>query len=200
MQLMHSFNDASVKKEGEASFLLTDKSGGYFSLANKKTNYSQYQGWCVFLPEKWTSYKVIENIRLESEPEEVENCFYKIRRKTKNTENSNTSNNPKSGSTEEEFLLTQDALIYEVKEYEGFVYFDLDFREIHDFDDKGRIYSTKKQGDELIITYRKYADDSCKKQTAKFHLVVKGVQSYGKTGKWTKKDYSYDKERKTKNR
>lgn len=172
-----------MKKEGEASFLLTDKRGGYFSLANKENNLSHYQGWFVFLPEKWMPFKVIENIRLNKEPDIVENHFYKIVRRT--------------GDVKEKFLLTQDALIYQAENYDGDVSLDLDFREVHDFTRQGRIYSIKKHKDAIIIEYNKFDSDKLDKLLGTYYLVIKGAELYTKTENWALKTYPYDRERGT---
>ena len=77
------------------------------------------------------------------------------------------------------------------------VVIDLDFRPIHDFDDKGRIYTVYEKDDFLIIKYEKFFDDSLNSKKFTKFLAIKGLNSFDLLKEWIKKNYSYDAERKT---
>ncbi|MFH1770508.1 MAG: amylo-alpha-1,6-glucosidase [archaeon] len=173
MKVIHRLGDKAEKKEGEGSFLLTDKAGTYFSLGSS-SNITHMQG-LFHLDKNWNMYKSINNIYLDKEITEIENNFNHITRRY--------------NESEESFWLTSTGLIYEVRNFFGNVNIDLDFRGIFDYDDKDRKYSMKKKGDMIVINYEKHN---------KF-IAIKGVQDYEEVGVWEKENYSFDKKRNTKN-
>ena len=65
MKIVHKLRSRAIKKEGEGSFLLTNKAGSFLSLGSSK-NITHMQGW--FHPDKnFNVYKTIENIFLDGE-------------------------------------------------------------------------------------------------------------------------------------
>ncbi|MBU0666648.1 MAG: amylo-alpha-1,6-glucosidase [Nanoarchaeota archaeon] len=179
MRIVHKLGHRAIKKEGEGSFLLSNKAGSYLSLGTNQ-NSSYFQGWC-FIDSNMDLFKVVENIYLEKEVTVLENHFSNIKRL--------------SGDSSETFFLTSKALLYEVDNYEGFINLELDFRNIYDFDDKGRIYDVTKKGDYIIIHYKKHSDSSLINIHKQYYLVIRGADSFEKICEWTKKKYSYDKKR-----
>ncbi|MAG38580.1 hypothetical protein CMO90_00655 [Candidatus Woesearchaeota archaeon] len=173
MKLSHKLGLRAEKKEGEGSFLLTDKTGSYLSLSANKQNQTQMQGFFK-LDKNWEPYKYLENIFLDKDVEELENNFSHITRK--------------SGKSKEKFYLTTTALIYEVNNYKGFINLEVDFRNIFDFNDENRFYKIKKEKDLLIIYYKKNSR----------YLVLKGVKDFEQQNFWEKRNYSYDELRNTK--
>lgn len=169
VRLVHRLGKRTVKKEGEASFLLTDKTGSYLSFGSKE-NLTHMQGWFQ-IDDHMNLYKSINNIFLNSNLQEVENLF------------SHTVRKYEEG--EESFFLTSTALIYEVRNYQGEINIQLDFRGIYDYDDSNRIYYIWKEEDNLIIQYPKHNK----------WLVIKGVKNYDVINNWIRKDYPFDKVR-----
>lgn len=74
---------------------------------------------------------------------------------------------------------------------------DLDFRWIHDFDDKGRIYEVYEKNNLLVVKYTKFSDDSLSNLVFSRYLVFKGLSSFNLIKSWQKKSYPYDAERKS---
>lgn len=173
MKIIHKLGDKAEKKEGEGSFLLTDKAGAYLSLGSS-SNITHMQG-LFHLDKNWNMYKSIENIYLDKEITELENRLNHVIRRY--------------NESEETFWLTSTGLIYEVKDYSGNINIDLDFREIFNYDEENRIYSMKKKGDMIIIHYEKHRK----------YLAIKGVSDYEEIGTWEKRNYQYDKKRNTRN-
>jgi len=171
MEIIHKLGRRALKKEGEGSFLLTDKKGSYLSFGSKQ-NITHMQGW-FFLDNHWNMYKCVENIYLDKEMSGLENNFSHVVRMY--------------DSSEEMFYLTSTALIYEAKNYSGNINLELDFRSIFDYDDKNRMYSVQKERDIIIICYEKH----------KKYLAIKGISEFENVGVWDKREYSYDKLRNT---
>jgi glycogen debranching enzyme len=176
MNIIHGLGKQAIKKRGEAAFLLSNRTGGYLSLSDKY-NVSYYQG-LYFLKKNWNMYKTIENIYLSKEPTEVENKFSHIIKRY--------------DESEEKFYFTSEALIYEVSNYLGGINIDLDFREMYDFDENGRIYTIKKEKDLIIVEYQKHTDHSLKEINHKHYLVIKGAEEFEIPDQWVKREYSYD--------
>lgn len=193
MLVTHRLYEKEVSKEGSSSFLVVSKTGSYLSLAaeQNKQNNSMYQG--LFFPVSnigidnnisWDMFKTIENIYPEKECNEIQNNFTNIVRKYK--------------GAEEKFTILDQALIYDLKYFDGYVNIDLDMRFVHDFSTQGRIYRITKEDDVLIIEYTKFEDDSLKKEQYKKYLCIKGVREFEIIDRWEKRDYEFDKNRNAK--
>ncbi|MFA6072864.1 MAG: amylo-alpha-1,6-glucosidase [Candidatus Woesearchaeota archaeon] len=175
------------KEEGghfpKESVFLSDKSGGYFALDGD--SFTQYQGLIHFLPSEWELYKTIEDIRPKGINAKsivvMQDGFFE-----KHT-----------GHVIERFWFSSTNLIYEIHGSKE-VSLQLDFRKIHDYDDKGRIYNIYQEKDMLIIEYKKYDDLDLKNFSYSKFLVLKGVKSYELVNKWIKKNYAYDELRNSK--
>jgi glycogen debranching enzyme len=159
---------------------LSNKAGGYFALDG--IDFSAYQGLFHFLQGEWELYKTIDNLKPIGATGQskifMQDGFFE-----RHTDH-----------IVEKFFYSRNALIYEVEGAKD-VLLSLDFRRIHDFDDKGRIYSVTKEKDVLIIEYEKYEDDSLKKLNETKYLAIKGISSYSHIGDWVRRDYEYDKSR-----
>lgn len=166
MQIVHKLGQRAVKKEGEGFFLLSDKNGGFLSLGSCQ-NITHTQG-LYHLDKNWNPYKTLENIYLDAHLTELENNFSHITRKYH--------------GSEETFFLTSTALLYDVKNYSGFINVEVDFREMFNFDDKNRIYTIKQEGDLAIIHYLKNNN----------YLVIKGVGEIELMNEWAHRHYPYD--------
>ncbi|MFC1648957.1 amylo-alpha-1,6-glucosidase [Nanoarchaeota archaeon] len=182
MRIIHSVADAKKEGEGEGSFLLADSAGGYLCLPNKKLNNSNYEGWVCFNNDNWSMYKTIENIYLDKDVNTIHNKFSHVERD--------------SGATTERFFLCQDALIYEVFNYDGFVNIDLDFRDMYDYSTEGRMFEMyTREGGVLIIKYIKYKENSMEEVDHEKYIAVKNVRDYWITGQWLQRNYPYDEQR-----
>jgi len=183
MIIIHSLNNITAKDK-QASFLQVNKRGSFFSLGDGNT--TNYHGlhYLYRTKDNWSYYKIIDNISLNQEPRQIINhLFYSER---KNLE------------TTEKFYFLNHGLVYDVKNYSGDCYLDLDFRDIFDYDTKGRIYSVIMEQGVVFIEYRKYSDDAMQNLQKKFFLAIKGIDDFEKTNQWMQKNYSYDRERSTK--
>jgi len=211
-RLAKDFDDLTISDRYPCIFLLSKK-GNYFSLpvmpAHQVTNFN---GWYNLITLKnkheYDMYKCIENIYFTDaqnnvlKPEEIVNGFNYSKRLY--------------NDASETFVLTKDGLIADFTADHSSINIDLDFREIFDFDDKGRIYriykekmlghleydksdgKTHAQHDDsvLIIEYNKYFDDDLSNIDKKFFLAIFGVdESYEMPNRWEKKSYAYDSSR-----
>lgn len=172
------------RKEGKKSLneciFLSNKKGGYFVIGNPL--FSQYQGLFNFIPDEWELYKTIDNISIsgagDSHSVVMRDGFFERH----------------TAHIMERFWFSDTNLVYEVHGATE-VILDLDFRRIHDYDDRGRIYSVYREKDNLIIEYKKYSDFDLRNLSETKFLVLKGVSSFTPINQWIKKDYSYDKSR-----
>ncbi|HYD03445.1 MAG TPA: amylo-alpha-1,6-glucosidase [Alphaproteobacteria bacterium] len=193
MIITHKIKKDSVKKnvfntlDRHLSIFLLNKRGHYFSIpANPTDSITNMHGWYNLIDENngndYTLYKSIDNIYLSKAVTEIVNNY-------SNTERL-------SSDTVERFTLAKNGLIYEVDSYNEFIHLDLDFREIFNPDDKGRIYNIYKHEDLIIVEYTKYSDDSRSYAQRKAFLVIKGANDYELVNTWSQKIYHYDINRK----
>ena len=191
IKLLHIIEDEAEEKEvNNPSFLLTNKKGGYLSLASC-SNISRFQG-CFFLKQlnekNAVMYKVIESLQLDDVPIQMVNNFFCITRKY-------------DKASEQFSMFYNNAFLYSIKDYTGNLLLTLDTRDIYDYNDQGRIYSINKINDNIIIEYTKYKDNSLKNTLYKIYLVIKSCDEknspieFEVLNKWKKKEYEYDKKR-----
>jgi len=185
LHIIHSFNEKRIDEHvsREAAFLITNKKGNYLSLGEK--NFTHMQGLLFFDHEKWELYKTIEDIKLSREMTAVKNNLFNVQRLYK-------------GDSEESFNLFNNSLVYSVHNYTGNLVLELDFREMFNYDDKGRIYTVTKEDDLIIIRYDKFADDSLSRIEKTKFMAIKGAASFKLINEWVKKDYSFDARRNSK--
>ncbi|MBW2995832.1 hypothetical protein KY332_00870 [Candidatus Woesearchaeota archaeon] len=177
MIITHKLNTTKVSRntKHDVNFVLTNKLGGYCMLASAP--YSRYNG--VFLFDKDTMYKIIEDIDLIDAPpiKEIVNEFSSITRKR--------------GSINESFFMPYgyDALVYELNSPRE-VELTVDIRASYDNPEFGRIYKISKSGSKIIISY--------KHESIKLFLAIKtDTEDYEKIQEWIKREYSFDKGRNT---
>jgi len=178
----HNLNGVLAKKQiiNDPMFLLANKKGGFLFL-DARENKSRYQGY--YLNRNWELYKTIENIRLlGAEPTEIRNNFFNIERI--------------SGNSVERFITDHtDTLLYEVKNFSGFIELVLDCRQIYDYSTAGRIYNITNEQGCLVIEYVKFKDDSLAEEVYKIYVVIRGVKEYNQVSKWEHRFYQQDYER-----
>jgi len=179
LHIIHSFNEKRVDEHvnREAAFMITNKKGNYLSLGEE--NFTHMQGLFFFDHDKWELYKTIEDIRLNKEMTAIKNNLVNAQRLYKE-------------ATEESFNLFNNSMVYSVSNYVGDIVIELDFRQMFDFDDKGRIYTITNEDDFIIIRYDKYADDTRSRLGKTRFLAIKGKGTFKLLGEWVKKKYSYD--------
>lgn len=168
MIITHSVGAVS-EKDKNADFLLVNKRGSYFCLTKDLTNY-QGLHYLYQTENSWSYYKIIDDIRLEKNPREIINHSFFVERK--------------SLGTTEKFYFLNHGLVYDIQNYEGSCFLDLDFRDIYDYDDKERVYKITQEKGLIIIEYKKFSKS--------FFLVISGAESFEKQDKWVEKKYSYD--------
>lgn len=179
MRLSYKTKRGELIGEGDASLFLADGNGGYFTLGSPSN--SHYQGWFTFLNSEWELYKIIEDISPIGIPNKIINMGDVMQRHIV--------------SSREKFWVHKNALIYTISNYQGPIDVTLDFRRVHDFDDKGRIYEIKKDKGVTVIHYKKYYDNSLQNLKEEFFLAVKGNVEFVPQNKWIERNYSYDKSR-----
>lgn len=74
-------------------------------------------------------------------------------------------------------------------------FIDLDFRFIHDFDDRGRIYDVYEKDGLVVVKYEKFFDNSLSEKLFSKFLVIRGLDSFSFLRDWLKKFYPYDAQR-----
>ncbi|MFH1072443.1 MAG: amylo-alpha-1,6-glucosidase [Nanoarchaeota archaeon] len=183
MRIIHNsaaLHERTVEKEGEAGFLLTNKKGDYL-LFGPHHKYSNYQGLLFFNQKTWSYFKTIDAIRIERNLTCIENKYFEVFRKY--------------DTVTEKFFLAENGLCYEIVNYSGPCSLDLDFRDIVDYDDKGRVYTIFTDGKFVVIEHKKYADHDLTKLQHTHYLVLLGLEKYEKIGEWKKRTYLFDKQR-----
>ncbi len=171
MEIIHKTRTKAATGQGKGLFLLANRKGGYLLLGDN--NYTHYAGLCYFLPEEWTLYKTIDDIRLDKKPDNIINKFYTVERIT--------------GTAKEKFFVFDKTLYYEVNNYHGKITIDLDMRKINNNNDWGRTYKIYWEEGFIIIEYKQGEE--------KTYLVIKGEQRYTLLNEWEPRRYSYDKKR-----
>jgi glycogen debranching enzyme len=191
MIITHKVKKAKISRnifnsvERTLSMFMLSRRGHYFSLpASPSDTLTNFNGWFNIIDKYsgYTLYKSIDNIYLHKTVSEVINNFTNMERV--------------SSDTVERFTLVKNGLMYEVNSYNEYIYLDLDFREMFDTDDKGRVYSVYKHDDLIIIEYTKYFDNSLKDVYKKAYLAIKGASDYEMMNTWSQKVYHYDMNRK----
>ncbi len=191
MIITHSIKKKEIHKNisdtlnNSLSLFMLNRRGHYLSLpVQPKDDVTNFNGWFNVFEnnDTYSLYKSIDNIYLNKTVTQIVNNFTQISRL--------------SSDTTETFTLVKNGLIYEVDSYSEYIYLDLDFREIFDTNDVGRIYSIYKQNNYIIVEYTKYTDSSLKNIFQKAYLVIKGAAEYGLINTWSSKNYKYDSMRK----
>ncbi len=144
VNIVHSLNNHEIEKKSnkDKRFLITNRKGGYFCLANE--NKSRYDG-LFFFDEKM--YKIIESLHIvgSAKAGKIINKFYEIKREC--------------GSATETFFMPHyyDSLVYEITNPIPIeVVFDA--RESYDQRQWGRFYSIWQEGDKIIVKFVKKTD------------------------------------------
>ncbi|MBU4493094.1 MAG: hypothetical protein KKA61_01890 [Nanoarchaeota archaeon] len=185
VKIVHSLNNHKIESKStkDNRFLITNKKGGYFCLANK--NKSRYDG-LFFFDEKM--HKVIESLHIidSTKASKVINKFYEIKREC--------------GSVTETFFMPHhyDSLVYEITK-PSTIEIVLDARESYDQRQWGRFYSIWQEGDKIIIKFVKKTDaredSSDAKEEYSLFSVLKFEGMFKKVEEWEKIHYEFDKKR-----
>jgi len=177
----HKIESKSAKDDNR--FLITNKKGGYFCLANG--NKSRYDG-LFFFDEKM--YKIIEGLHMvdSAKTSRIINKFYEIERGC-------------SGATETFFMPHYyDSLVYEVTGTSA-IEIVFDAKESYDQRQWGRFYSIWQEGDKVIAKFVKKTDSrediTDGKEEYSLFLVLKFEGMFKKAGEWEKISYEFDKKR-----
>lgn len=189
MKVTHMLSENFSKEcdDRNLSIFLLSKLGNYFSIpANPQYSISNYSGYLLNIDGMM--FKTIDNIYLSGDsgkkvPYEIVNGFNYVERLY--------------DGYYEKFTLVKNGLIYDVESKEEIIIdVELDFRWIHDYDDKGREYRIHKIDDLLMIEYNKYTDNSLKDKSYSKYMVIGGIGAhYDLPSKWIRKEYDYDRSR-----
>jgi glycogen debranching enzyme len=85
--------------------------------------------------------------------------------------------------------------LFLASDFEQDVIIDLDFRFVHDFDDRGRIYDVYMRDDFVIVKYTKFLNSDLFDVAFTKYLAIKGLSSISFIKSWIHKFYSYDSSR-----
>ncbi|MEM4710971.1 MAG: amylo-alpha-1,6-glucosidase [Candidatus Woesearchaeota archaeon] len=164
------------------SLFLINK-GNYLSFPiNPFFDFSNYSG--LFFKIENNLFKTIESLRLHDNtglkiPKKIINGIFYVEKIY--------------DDCIERFTLDENGLIYELdSEKELQLELNLDFRWIHDYDDKGRIYDFKMIDDSLLITYKKYSDYALKQKNYNAYFLINGIKDFSRQNQWVKRSYAYD--------
>lgn len=167
-----------AKKRGSDLFFLK-KANSYIVLSTK--DFTSYQG-LYFLDDNLEFFKFIESINYDKELINIEFSDNFVKRIFKDGF--------------DEFYFKEDKLVFKSSFEKNKV--TLDFRHVHDFDDKGRIYKLNKENNVLTVNYDKFEDNNLEKKNYSLTLKIKGDFSFEYSENWKKITYEYDLRRGTK--
>ncbi len=179
MHITHTALQQRREGEGNSTFLLSNKKGGYASFGNNA--FSHFTGLFFFQTHKWTLYKTIDDIRLlDKSVDALQNNFHTVHRY--------------ADKSHESFFLFDMTLYFVVDDYTGRVALDLDMRLVYDAPVAGRFHTFEWDEDFLIITYKQCSDDSGRTVLDTKYLVIKGLTKEQCTlpDAWSRRSYSYD--------
>lgn len=195
------------------NFVLTNSKGDFLNLG-VSSNSCKYQGFNVCKPETIEIFKFIENIVPTGvEVESVDYLGYKIIRKFKSefeysSESSVYTEDPipedlaqaqvSSNFFSKEKIQTYDSffigpnggLVYDIKNFEGSLFVDLDMRKKNDFSKSGRNYKVYKEGENVFVEYSKSIKG--KGVSYRMFIAIKAVNfAYDLVEKFVTKEYEY---------
>lgn len=174
-------NNSSVEKESGSEIFMLAKEGNYF-YSNEK---SKYCGLCFMEPDgdSWTMFKTIECIRFSGKDIRLINMPGKFVRETE------------KGSMS--YFLSGNSLVIDA-DINGTVSFDVDMRNIYDFDDRGRIYNITSKNGLILIEYKKYTDNVLESLHYTRYLAIKtDITDFENISSWKEKEYPEDIQRKS---
>ncbi|MCL5010853.1 MAG: hypothetical protein M1127_01420 [Patescibacteria group bacterium] len=183
MLIKHSLSDKIFLQEETkepASFLLTNKIGGYLWLAEKPQ--SRYGGW-FFSPEGSLGeqmIKVLDSIDVLGEPQttKINNNFWNIERQR--------------GSLTEKFFLPsrENCLVYEAS-HPVWLEIVFDVKATFDNDENGRTYEMFLENGTAVVGFH-----SQKNSLPDVFTAVRSKSGeWEKIGQWARRDYPFDKNR-----
>ena len=178
VRIIHEWNGERAEEEatglGAGMFLLPGKEA-FFSLGGV----TKYNGLLHLQQDRLV--RSIENIFLQGELSTVRTAPGAVERRY-------------TSGAMELFRMRGPCLQYEVTDYQGEVFLDLDMRRLDDSDTRGRVYDVRIENGAVSITYTKYTDDSCAAKEYSLTLTVAGAvpASFRRIGEWQERRYAYD--------
>lgn len=165
--------------EGPVRFLLTNRRGGYLSLACGD-NDSRYEG-LYYLRAMNRLVKTVDMFSLSRKPEGLRHRFSSVERVYKDDALERFT-----------YLRMSNTLVYELTGYRGELSVSLDIRETYDFDDAGRTFHIYREGDAVVVAYRKKSG-----RTYTSYAAIRGLPSYRTQDRYVKRDYPFDEARRS---
>lgn len=206
MKIIYDLDNESFtyeQKEGQEiaklNFLLTNNKGDFLNLG-AISNSCKFQGFNV-CHQNSEIYKFLDEIVVcKMNTEEVVYGGYFARRDfisdlvTEVLEESKRENLEFRESAYDRFFLgPTGGIIYEIGNFNGDFYIDLDLRKLSDFDEWGRNYKVYKKDGVVLVEYIK---KTLEKEDYKMYFGVKAVNfSYELLEEFVKKEYSYSRQR-----
>ena len=185
VNIVHLLNNHKIESKSakDNRFLITNRKGGYFCLANE--NKSRYDG-LFFFDDKM--YKVIESLHIvgSSKAGKITNKFYEIKREY--------------DSATETFFMPHnyDSLVYEITQPSN-IEIVLDAKKSYDQRQWGRFYTIWQEDDKIIVKFVKKTDSredsSDGREEYSLFLVLKFEGMFKKVEEWEKRSYEFDKKR-----
>ncbi|RME53570.1 hypothetical protein D6783_01750 [Candidatus Woesearchaeota archaeon] len=187
LRLVHRLKGGVLQKEvASCGVCLSNKKGNYFAFS-LPANVTHYEGFFHFDAEAWQPFKVIESLSLGLPVVEVEKQASLVVRR--------------SGRASETFLLSSNALLYEVAGFQGSVRLELDMRYVHDFDPWGRHFDVHEEEGLVVVRYEKSGQSGGAVPSGSGYegfLAIgspDGIVALERAGRWVRKERSFDEAR-----
>lgn len=186
-----NFKQTETDEVKKLNFLLSNNKGDFLNLGVSE-NSSKFQGLNVLRKEDFVFFKFLEAIVPKGlEVEEVEYLGYKVKRYFK----SNFAIGETGDAPCDVFYLgPTGGVIYEIQNFDGEVFFDIDMRSFYDFKDEGRFYFVNETNGVVLVEYEK--KDEKGDTEYKLYFGIKAVNFLHEIiGEWQKREYFYSKQR-----
>ncbi len=190
------YKQENEKEASKLNFLLTNNKGD-FLMHGFERNSSKVQGLNVCNPKTLDIFKFVDEILLDGlQLDMVEYGGYFVKRYF--SSNYLASEDMKEIQEEDQirdrfYLGPTGGMVYEVENYEGSVFIDLDMRKNIDFDKWGRDYNVYSEKGIVFVEYTKRTGEN---EDYKLFLGIKAANfAYDLKKEWIRKEYEYSKAR-----
>jgi len=215
---LFKFSQMNKEELSKLNFVIANSRGDFLNLG-VESNSCKYQGFNLCGSKNVEIFKFIESVNPTGlDIESIHYLGYKVIRKFKSKyeykienytcEDTDVSTDLKNvgaeffskGSvrtTDSFFVSPTGGLMYNIKNFEGSLFVDLDMRKKNDFDKWGRDYKVFKDGDTIFVEYTKTTQNAGN-NTYKMFLAIRAVNfAYDLKEEFVKREYEYSKAQKT---